>query len=313
MPSRTSLTIVACTSGVLLYWAGKKYLLRGNGSSPREVTASEAERLTEGKRKKNVPSLNVVFLKQLFKLIRISIPSVISKEFFLLALHTTALVSRTFLSIYVAQLDGRLVRSIVEGNVLKFFKLIVNWILLAVPATFVNSLIRYLECKLALAIRTRLVDHAYHMYFSNQTYYRVSNLDGRLTNPDHSLTEDLQAFSSAVTHIYSHISKPILDIVLMSGELKCLAKRRGETSPIPPTIGFCTIIATAAILKALSPPFGKLVAEEARRNGYLRYLHSWIITNAEEIAFYAGHRVSVHKRPVLLAFTTFVFQWFISY
>ena len=79
----------------------------------------------------------------------------------------------------------------------------------------------------------------------------------------------------------------------MSDELAHLAKRRGETSPIPPMIGLCTIIATAAILKALSPPFGKLVAEEARRNGYLRYLHSRIITNAEEMAFSAGHSVSV--------------------
>ena len=298
MPSKTSVAVVACASGVLLYYAGKRYLLAGT-SRPREISASMADSLARQKRRKDI-ALNMTFLKQLLKLIRISIPSLISKEFFLLMVHTAALVSRTFLSIYVAQLDGRLVRSIVEGNVPKFFKLIVNWILLAVPATFVNSLIRYVECKLALAIRTRLVDHAYSLYFNDQTYYRVSNLDGRLTNPDHSLTEDLQAFSSAVTHIYSQVSKPIFDILLMSGELRRLAKRRGETSPVPAMIGISTIIATAAILKGLSPPFGKLVAEEARRNGYLRYLHSRIITNAEEIAFYAGHTVSnVHVPSII--------------
>ncbi len=287
MPSRGKVAFAACASGVVLYYAGKRFLLSNNGR-PHEISDS----LARQKRRKDIPALNMTFLKQLLKLVRISIPSVISKEFFLLLIHTAALVSRTFLSIYVAQLDGRLVKAIVEGNVPKFFKLIVNWILLAVPATFVNSLIRYVECKLALAIRSRLVEHAYGLYFDDQTYYRVSNLDGRLTNPDHSLTEDLQAFSSAVTHIYSHVSKPILDIVLMSGEMRRLAQRRGETSPVPGYIGLSTIIATAAILKAVSPPFGKLVAEEARRNGYLRYLHSRIITNAEEIAFYAGHTVS---------------------
>ena len=290
MPTRTSVAVVACTSGVLLYYAGKRYFF-ANKRPLEDPNGSNGEGGPVARRKKNVPALNMTFLKQLLKLVRISIPGPLTKEFLLLVVHTAALVSRTFLSIYVAQLDGKLVKAIVEANVPRFVRLIMNWILLAVPATFVNSLIRYVECKLALAIRTRLVDHAYTMYFNDQTYYRVSNLDGRLTNPDHSLTEDLQAFSSSVTHIYSHVSKPILDILLMSSALTQLAKKRGQISSIPPMIGVTTIVVTAAILKMLSPPFGKLVAEEARRNGYLRYLHSRIITNAEEIAFYAGHTV----------------------
>lgn len=274
--SKKSVLLVACASGVAIYYARKRYL---------------RERRPTIKQVKNVPALNKEFLRQLLKLLRISIPSVWTEEFGLLVVHTASLVSRTFLSIYVAQLDGRLVKSIVEGNVPRFLTLIINWVLIAIPATFINSLIRYLECKLALAVRTRLASHAYSLYFKNQTYYRVSNLDGRLANPDHSLTEDLQSFSSAVTHIYSHISKPILDVILMTGALIHMARKRGEKSNAPALIGLSTIAVTATILKLMSPPFGKLVAEEAKRNGFLRYLHSRIITNSEEIAFYSGHTV----------------------
>ncbi len=304
---RASLALVACASGVVLYNAGKKYFFKVDRRGSALVTEEGREGRSPavgggqegGTGKKLSAAVNREFFKQLLKLLRVSIPGPISKEFGFLALHTVSLVSRTFLSIYVAGLDGRIVKAIVEGNKKRFFMLLINWILLAVPATFVNSLIRYLECKLALAIRSRLVSHAYSLYFHNQTYYRVSNLDGRLANPDHSLTEDLQAFSSAVAHIYSHVSKPFLDVVLMTAALGNLAKKRGESSPFPAIIGFSMIALTAWILRALSPPFGRLVAEEARRNGYLRYVHSRLITNAEEVAFYGGHEVSCYTPPSL--------------
>ena len=176
------------------------------------------------------PAVNRIFLLQLQKLIKVMVPNIWSRESFLLFSHTLTLVARTFLSIYVAMLEGRMVKYIVRRDVQNFSLMLLRWLLVALPATFINSMIRFLESHLAMRFRTRLVRYAYKLYFQNQTYYRVSNLDGRIDNADHCLTDDITTFTSSVAHLYSHLTKPILDLILITISLYNIGKGMGAST-----------------------------------------------------------------------------------
>ena len=176
------------------------------------------------------PAVNKIFLQQLQKLIKVMVPKIWSRESLLLFSHTLTLAARTFISIYVALLEGRMVKYIVRKDVQNFSLMLLRWLLIALPATFINSMIRFLESHLAMRFRTRLVRYAYKLYFQNQTYYRVSNLDGRIDNADHCLTDDITTFTSSVAHLYSHLTKPILDLILITVSLYNIGKGMGAST-----------------------------------------------------------------------------------
>lgn len=97
--------------------------------------------------------LNLEFLMKLKRLVEIMIPKLWCREIGILGVHTACLISRTFLSIYVAAIEGAIVKYIVRKDLRQFTIGLLKWFGIAIPATFINSMIRYLENKLALSFR----------------------------------------------------------------------------------------------------------------------------------------------------------------
>ncbi len=196
----------------------------------------------EAAKKKKKVELNREFFRALLRLLRIVVPGWRSNEARLLISHSFFLVVRTLISVKVAEMDGAIVKSLVKGSGKEFLMHIVWWMLIAVPATFTNSMVgwcpfyqrlyvppanmgsaqlSYHQAELSLKYRTRLTQHIHDKYLSQLTFYGISALDDRINNPDQLIAVDVAKFSSSLAELYSNLAKPILDMVGFLPLLSC--------------------------------------------------------------------------------------------
>ena len=80
----------------------------------------------------------------------------------------------------------RIVASLVRARPLEFFFNILRWLLVAIPATWTNSWLSYIQSKLALAYRTRLTQAVIGQYLGDEgagdkMYYKICE-SSRLTS-----------------------------------------------------------------------------------------------------------------------------------
>lgn len=279
-----SLLVVA---GVYFYAQQQKQrraLLSAAKAKRQDLQASAAAGGAVPKQQQRRVGVNAEFLKQLRKLLPICIPSVYSREFGLLLTLAVVLLGRTWLDIWFSAFNGEVVKAIVTRDKKTFIKkAVIEFGLMMWPMSVINSSLKLTIAALAVSFRTRLTRHAHELYLRRLNFYKVSNLDNRLSNADQLLTQDIDKFSDNLSHLYSDIAKPAVDIVLFAIKL---GQALGSTAPFMMVSYF---LVAGAALRAISPPFGKYTAQEQKLEGDFRFHHARIITHAEEIAFYGGH------------------------
>ncbi|RAH45751.1 putative peroxisomal ABC transporter (PXA1) [Aspergillus brunneoviolaceus CBS 621.78] len=215
------------------------------------------------------PGLNLAFLHQF-----LSLGSIM--ETGLLMGHGLFLLLRTYLSLLIARLDGEIGRAFAWG--------IVKWCGIGTLASYTNAMIKFLQSKVSIAFRTRLTRYIHDLYLTNDNnYYKLMNLDGSIgQGADQFITQDLTQFCTAAASLYSSMGKPLVDLFVFNYQLY------RSLGPLALTGILTGYFSTAAVLRRLSPPFGKLKAVEGKKEGDFRSLHSRLLANAEEISFYGG-------------------------
>ncbi|XP_043708292.1 ABC transporter D family member 1-like [Telopea speciosissima] len=199
----------------------------------------------------------------------------------LLAL-VTIVALRTALSIRLAKVQGFLFRAAFLRRIPSFLHLILENIILCFLRSALSSTSKYITGTLSLRFRKILTDLIHAHYFENMAYYKLSNIDGRVTNPEQRIASDIPRFCSELSDLVQEDLTAVTDGLLYTWRLCSYA------SPKYFFWILAYVTGVGIVTGNISPAFGKLMSKEQQLEGEYRQLHSRLRTHAESIAFYGG-------------------------
>ncbi|KAI3802276.1 hypothetical protein L1987_30406 [Smallanthus sonchifolius] len=246
----------------------------GHGGDNELAVANNNSVIKKSRQKKGLKSLQVLAAILLSHMGRMGARN-------LLALVVTV-VLRTAVSNRLAKVQGFLFRAAFLRRVPAFVQLIVENITLCFVQSALYSTSKYITGTLSLRFRKILTKLIHAQYFQNMIYYKMSHVDGRITNPEQRIASDVPRFCSELSDLVQEDLIAVTDGLLYSWRLCSYA------SPKYIVWILAYVLGVGATIRNFSPAFGKLMSEEQQLEGEYRQLHSRLRTHAESIAFYGG-------------------------
>ncbi|KAL2332768.1 hypothetical protein Fmac_013981 [Flemingia macrophylla] len=118
----------------------------------------------------------------------------------------------------------------------------------------------------------------------NMVYYKISHVDGRITNPEQRIASDVPRFCLELSEIVQDDLTAVTDGLLYTWKLCSYA------SPKYVFWMLAYVLGAGAAIRNFSASFGKLMSKEQQLEGEYRQLHSRLRTHSESIAFYGGEK-----------------------
>lgn len=150
--------------------------------------------------------------------------------------------------------------------------------------TVLNNGLKYCINRLQMNLRFKLSSRLTELYTQNLRYYHLNTMN-ILPNIDQLLTSDIERFSTTLVDVYSNLAKPLFDVIVYIQRLS--VTYTGLRTPAS-MIGYLMI--AGSVLTGIRRPIARMVMQESQLEGELRFVHSRMINNCEEIAFHNSHQ-----------------------
>jgi len=183
------------------------------------VTLKKKKKMVDPDRKK--PSVDKDLVKRQVKglkgLIEILKPYAFKRQGGIFALYVATLCSRIFVTVYLADMSGRLAGMMGARKWDQMFRGQAWFGLFCSVAAGTTAAMKFLEKQCALSVREILFKHLSDRYLDkdNLRFYHQDLADASAR-----LTADLEDFSEELVHLVGHFLKPLIDIMHLSFVMK---------------------------------------------------------------------------------------------
>ncbi|KAF5842745.1 ABC transporter transmembrane region 2-domain-containing protein [Dunaliella salina] len=261
-------------------------MVRGAQAVQKQLTNEMTHGKPPGARRINKIAVNRQFLNRLITILKICMPSPLSKEALLVVVQGLLLVSRTLLTDLISRVEGWSGSSLIALQFESFGQSLMSFALMGIPAAVVNASLKFMQKQIEMAFQSRLTTHLLALHDGSGAAHGFDCLAhwialccAGMMNPDQRITEDVEKFCFSVSDLYAHTLKPLLDVILFT---RSLSKNMGYRGQFGLYIYYMVV---AYILKAMSPPMAQMTAMETALSGSFRAAHVRLVSHAEEIAF----------------------------
>ncbi|XP_056645405.1 ATP-binding cassette sub-family D member 3 [Diorhabda sublineata] len=255
-----------------------------NRKKVKQIPEEEVKYLISDKLETKIKAqIDRKFFVQLGQLFKIAVPGWTSHESGLFFLIAASLISRSICDLWLISHGTKIESAIIAMDPELFRKRLLYYFTAIPIISVVNNVLKYSIGALKIQLRTNMTRHLYEEYLKNYTYYRITNLDNRISNADQLLTTDIDKFCEGITDLYCNTAKPLLDIGIYVYKLSTTLG--GST----PSIMLGYLLVSGVLLTNLRKPTARLTAVEQKLEGEFRHINSRLITHSEEVAFYNGN------------------------
>ena len=190
--------------------------------------------------------------------------------------------ARSLLQDRMSALNGKTVEYVLRQDLRSFTRLIGLSVAQAAASAVLAPSLRALGESLALSWRAQLTSALHRKLLKGRTtLYTVRSLSG-VSDVDARATRDVERLCADLAELIPCLVKPVFDLAWFSSRLWALTRARGmAVLYLYAAVGF-------GCLRALTPDFGGMAAEDHRLEGAFRASHARLRAHAESVAFFGG-------------------------
>eukprot|EP00039_Didymoeca_costata_P000030 m.43872 g.43872 ORF g.43872 m.43872 type:complete len:1317 (-) comp10017_c0_seq2:599-4549(-) len=229
-------------------------------------------------KKQKKPPRRRNFASRLKKIMKIMLPGSYPQ----LAMLIGTIGLRTLCHEFYSYVVGTLYKAMISRDIRTFALFSFINVISDMSTACVEEAVVYLQNMLGVTWYVQLTRHTMDRLFEANAFYKLRNIDKRVTDPDQRLTQEIQEAATEFANIWGTSITPMVDVLWFSYRLYRVITVRGMRDL------YLYIALSAFVIKYFMPNHEEIDKKEKKLESRFRFIHNRLRNHSESVAFFGG-------------------------